>query len=229
MNTAKNLRRLEQQVTSCTRCPRLLDHCREIARVKRRAYRDWDYWGRPVPSFGDPQARVLIIGLAPGAHGANRTGRMFTGDGSGDFLYSALYRTGFACQPEAVSRDDGLRLNDCYITAAARCAPPANKPTREEFEACRPYLERELEILDRLRVVVVLGRLALDADLNILLCENSIKKRSDYPFEHGKVYTFGHKLPSLVCCYHPSRQNTQTGRLTMPMMLRVFRQVRRRL
>ena len=179
MNTATDLRRLEQQVTACTRCPRLLDHCREIARVKRRAYRDWDYWGRPVPSFGDPQARVLIIGLAPGAHGANRTGRMFTGDGSGDFLFSALHRAGFASQPQAVSRDDGLRLNDCYITAAARCAPPANKPTREEFAACRPYLERELEILDRLTVVVALGRLALDEYLKLLLSKNSIKKRSD--------------------------------------------------
>ncbi len=229
MSTTKHLRLLEQQVTNCTRCPRLLEHCREIARVKRRAYRDWDYWGRPVPSFGDPQARVLIIGLAPGAHGANRTGRMFTGDGSGDFLYSALHRTGFASQPAAVSSDDGLRLNDCYITAAARCAPPANKPTREEFDACRPYLERELEIFDRLRVVVVLGRLALHAYLTVLLCENSIRKRSDYPFQHGSVYNLGNKLPSLICCYHPSRQNTQTGRLTMPMMLRVFRQVRRRL
>ena len=229
MNTATDLRRLEQQVTGCTRCPRLLDHCREIARVKRRAYLDWDYWGRPVPSFGDPQARVLIIGLAPGAHGANRTGRMFTGDGSGDFLFSALHRAGFASQPQAVSRDDGLRLNDCYITAAARCAPPANKPTRDEFAACRPYLERELEILDRLTVVVALGRLALDEYLKLLLCKHSIKKRSDYPFQHGTVYNLGNKLPSLVCCYHPSRQNTQTGRLTMPMMLRVFRQVRRRL
>ena len=229
MSTANDLRSLEQRVTGCTRCPRLLDHCREIARVKRRAYRDWDYWGRPVPSFGDPQARVLIIGLAPGAHGANRTGRMFTGDGSGDFLYSALHRTGFASQSQAVSRDDGLRLIDCYITAAARCAPPANKPTPREFEACRPYLVRELEILDRLRVVVALGRLALDAYLRVLLCENSIKKRSDYAFQHGKVYTLGNELPSLVCCYHPSRQNTQTGRLTMPMMLSVFRQVRRRL
>ena len=229
MNTSKSLRRLEQQVTACTRCPRLLEHCREIARVKRRAYRDWEYWGRPVPSLGDPAARVLIIGLAPGAHGANRTGRMFTGDGSGDFLYDVLYRSGFASQPEAVSRDDGLRLIDCYITAAARCAPPSNKPTREEFEACRPYLERELTILNRVRIVVVLGRLALDAYLRVLLCENSIKKSSHYPFEHGKMYNLGNKLPSLICCYHPSRQNTQTGRLTKPMMLRVFRQVRRRL
>ena len=229
MNASKSLRRLEQQVTACTRCPRLLDHCREIARVKRRAYRDWEYWGRPVPSLGDPAARLLIIGLAPGAHGANRTGRMFTGDGSGDFLYDVLHRTGFASQPEAVSRDDGLRLVDCYITAAARCAPPSNKPTRKEFEACRPYLERELVILNRVRVVVVLGHLALDAYLRVLLCESSIKKRADYPFEHGKMYNLGNKLPSLICCYHPSRQNTQTGRLTKPMMLRVFRQVRRRL
>ena len=229
MTFVETLHRLEQEVTGCNLCPRLRAHCREIARVKRRAYRDWDYWGRPVPSFGDPRARVLIIGLAPGAHGANRTGRMFTGDGSGEFLYDVLHRTGFASQPQAVSRDDGLQLKDCYITAAARCAPPGNKPTREEFDACRPYLERELAVMERIRIVVVLGRLALDAYLMVRLRENSIKQRSDYPFEHGRVYNLGNKLPSLICCYHPSRQNTQTGRLTKPMMLRVFRQVRRRL
>ena len=229
MTFVETLHRLEQEVTGCNLCPRLRAHCREIARVKRRAYRDWDYWGRPVPSFGDPRARVLIIGLAPGAHGANRTGRMFTGDGSGEFLYDVLHRTGFASQPQAVARDDGLQLKDCYITAAARCAPPGNKPTREEFDACRPYLERELAVMERIRIVVVLGRLALDAYLTVRLRENSIKKRSDYPFEHGRVYNPGNKLPSLICCYHPSRQNTQTGRLTKPMMLRVFRQVRRRL
>ena len=178
MTVIETLHRLEQEVTGCNLCHRLRAHCREIARVKRRAYRDWDYWGRPVPSFGDPRARVLIIGLAPGAHGANRTGRMFTGDGSGDFLYDVLHRTGFASQPEAVSRDDGLRLIDCYITAAARCAPPGNKPTREEFDACRPYLEREIAVMELIRIVVVLGRLALDAYLTVRLRENSIKKRS---------------------------------------------------
>ena len=223
------LLQIEDEVIRCERCPRLRAHCREIARVKRRAYRDWDYWGRPVPLLGDPRARVLIVGLAPGAHGANRTGRMFTGDGSGDFLYSALHATGFASQPEAVSRDDGLRLEDCCITAAVRCAPPGNRPSREEFAACRPFLARELEVLACLRIVVVLGRLALDAYLRVLLEKKAIKKRSDYPFQHGKVYNFAHELPSLICCYHPSRQNTQTGRLTMPMMLRVFRQVRRRI
>ena len=211
----------------CNLCPRLREHCIEVARVKRRAFRDWDYWGKPVPSFGDPKARLLIIGLAPAAHGANRTGRMFTGDSSGDFLYRTLYETGFASQPESTHREDGLALNDVYITAAARCAPPGNKPTREEFETCRPYLEKEIQLLWNVRVVIVLGRLALDAYLKILLDQKRIEKRSLYSFGHNVRHQLPTRLPNLLCSYHPSRQNTQTGRLTPSMFLRVFRHARR--
>ena len=218
---------LQQQVTACTRCPRLREHCLEVARVKRRAYREWDYWGKPVPAFGDPKARLLLIGLAPAAHGANRTGRMFTGDSSGDFLFRTLYETGFASQPEATHRNDGLELRDVYITAAARCAPPGNKPTREEFAACRSYLVDELQLLSNLKVVIVLGRLALDSYLDILLGQGLIEKRSLYPFGHAMRHRLPGNLPVLLCCYHPSRQNTQTGRLTPAMLLRVFRQARR--
>ena len=170
----RSLAALQQQVVQCERCPRLLSHCRQMARTKRRAFRDWEYWGKPVPSFGDPNARLLIIGLAPGAHGSNRTGRMFTGDSSGDFLYDVLHKTGFASQPDARHRNDGLSLNDAYITAAVHCAPPQNKPTREEFAACRPYLEREIDLLTSVRVVLVLGRLALDSYLSVLLTSGVI-------------------------------------------------------
>src|ERR1700683_204735 len=164
----ESLEDLMAQVTACERCPRLREYCQEIARVKRRAYRDWEYWGRPVPSFGDPEARVLIIGLAPGAHGANRTGRMFTGDKSGEFLYRALYETGFANQPTSTSREDGLALTGAYISAWAPCAPPDNKPSREELRNCRPYLEHELRLLKNVRVVVALGRIAFDTYLSVI-------------------------------------------------------------
>ncbi|MEZ5362757.1 MAG: uracil-DNA glycosylase [Bryobacterales bacterium] len=193
-----------------------------MARVKRRAYLDWDYWGRPVPGFGDPKARLLLVGLAPGAHGANRTGRMFTGDSSGDFLYRALYETGFASQPESVSVDDGLTLSDTWVTAAARCAPPENKPTREEFAKCSCFLERELLFLHHVQVVVALGRLALDAYLTVLKRTNRIESRAAYGFAHGAVHALPGELPALVCSYHPSRQNTQTGRLTASMLHDVF-------
>ncbi|MDE0163571.1 MAG: uracil-DNA glycosylase [Bryobacterales bacterium] len=195
--------------------------------MKRRAYRDWNYWGKPVPSFGDPMAKLLIIGLAPGAHGANRTGRMFTGDSSGDFLYRTLYETGFASRPVSTHRGDGLELRDAYITAAARCAPPGNKPTREEFEACRPYLVEELQLLSRVQVVIALGRLALDSYLTILQGQGRIEKRSVYPFGHAVQHCLPGSLPVLLCSYHPSRQNTQTGRLTPSMFLQVFRSARR--
>jgi len=227
LNPSQPLRRLEQEVIRCRRCPRLVEHREQVAREKRRAYREWDYWGRPVPSFGDPQARLLIVGLAPGAHGANRTGRMFTGDSSGDFLYDVLYHTGFASQPEAVRPGDGLRLLDAYITAAVRCAPPGNKPTAGEFAACRPYLERELRLLSRVRAVAVLGKLAHDSYLSVLLSEGKIARRSDWPFAHGTVHRLPGALPALLCSYHPSRQNTQTGRLTREMFLRVFQRARR--
>ncbi len=225
--TARALSELEARVVGCERCPRLRQHCIEVARVKRRAFRDWDYWGRPVPSFGDPQARLLIIGLAPAAHGANRTGRMFTGDSSGDFLYRALHETGFASQPDATHRGDGLVLRDAYIAAAAHCAPPGNKPTRAEFELCRPYLVEEIDILPNVEVVIVLGRLALDTYLTILLDKGLIAKRSVYPFGHAVQHRLPTGLPNLLCSYHPSRQNTQTGRLTPSMFLRVFRRARR--
>jgi len=218
---------LQQQVVACERCPRLIQYCRQIALRKRRAYLDWEYWGRPVPSFGDPAARVLVIGLAPGAHGSNRTGRMFTGDGSGQFLYRVLHQTGFASQPTAVSRDDGLRLKDLYITAAVRCAPPGNKPSPEEFLNCRPYLERELELLRRVRVVVTLGKLAHDAYLAILRARGALPPRSGFPFAHAAVHRLPGRLPLLISSYHPSQQNTQTGRLTEAMLRKVFDLARR--
>ena len=199
---------------SCERCPRLRDYCREIAANKRKAYLDWDYWGRPVPSFGDPAARVLILGLAPGAHGANRTGRMFTGDRSGDFLYRSLNRAGFASQPESTSIDDGLQLRDAWISAAGHCAPPDNKPLPEELRNCRPYLEREIQLLTSLQVVVVLGRIAFDTYLSMRKL-----RRADFAFSHGAFYNL---KPALLCSYHPSQQNTSTGKLTQEMLDEVF-------
>jgi uracil-DNA glycosylase family 4 len=217
------LQLVTRDVTSCTLCPRLVAHRNEMARVKRRAYRDWEYWGKPVPPFGDPRARLLIIGLAPAAHGGNRTGRMFTGDRSGDFLYRALYETGFASQPESVSREDGLVLSDAYITAAARCAPPDNKPLPEEFARCRPYLERELNLLKDVRVVVALGKLGFDAYLGILRDRGVIASRTPFVFGHGALYTIPN-APALLASYHPSQQNTTTGRLTAAMLGDVFEQ-----
>jgi len=206
-----------------------VEYREQVGRTKRRAYQDWDYWARPVPGFGDPKARLLLIGLAPGAHGANRTGRIFTGDSSGDFLYRALFETGFASQPDSVSRDDGLRLMDAYISAAVRCAPPENKPLPEEVLNCRPYLERELELLKNLRVVIALGRLAFDAYLSILRAQGKIARRSGFVFAHGQEYRTGPGQPLLLCTYHPSQQNTFTGKLTQPMLQAVFRKARRRL
>ncbi len=218
---------LERRVIACETCPRLRAHCAEVARVKRRAFREWTYWGRPVPSFGDPAARLLLIGLAPAAHGANRTGRMFTGDRSGDFLFDALHATGFASQAKSVSRDDGLTLTDCYITAAVRCAPPDNKPLREEVANCRPYLEQELELLTGVRVIVALGRLAFDVYLSILVSQGRIPSRAALPFGHNVEHRPAGDLPLLICSYHPSQQNTSTGRLTMSMFRSVFERARR--
>ena len=212
---------LQREVVACRRCPRLLRHCAHIAQVKRKAYRGWDYWGRPVPSFGDPRARLLIHGLAPGAHGANRTGRVFTGDSSGDFLYALLHETGFASQPQSVAADDGLTLTDCYISCAVRCAPPQNKPKPHEVATCREFLAREIPLLPRLRAVLVLGRLALDTYLALLRSQGAAFLKKDFPFAHGALHMPPHG-PSLLCSYHPSRQNTQTGRLTKSMMLRVL-------
>lgn len=205
-----NLDELNSEIVHCRRCPRLVEWREEVARVKRRVYRDHEYWGKPVPGFGDPQASVLIVGLAPGAHGSNRTGRPFTGDASGGFLYPALYRAGFANQPSAESRSDGLTLNDIYIAAVARCAPPANKPSPEELDNCQPYLERELALL-KPKVIVCLGRIAFDRLTKIYSVRNHGLK-----FSHGAAY----ELTSgcwLLCSYHPSQQNTQTGKLTVKM------------
>jgi uracil-DNA glycosylase family 4 len=224
---ARTLAELQQQVIACRRCERLRRYCAEVARIKKRAWRDWDYWGKPVPSWGDPEAELLIIGLAPAAHGANRTGRMFTGDRSGDLLYRVLYRTGFASQPESRSRGDGLTLKNVYITAAVRCAPPANKPSREEIRNCRPYLEAELDLLPNLRVVVALGRLAFDVYLSVLRDRGLVRRRSAFPFGHGREHLPGPGLPLLISSYHPSQQNTSTGRLTEAMLTAVFRRAGR--
>jgi uracil-DNA glycosylase family 4 len=198
-----------------------------VAEEKRRMYRDCDYWGKPVPSFGDPRAELLILGLAPGAHGANRTGRMFTGDRSGEFLYRALYETGFANQPTFRDRDDGLELLNCYITAPLRCAPPANKPRPEELRNCQPYLERELELLTRVRAVLVLGRIAFDAYLRVVGQGQDFPRRSTLIFSHGASLALPAGLPRLFCSYHPSQQNTQTGRLTAEMFQQVLRDIRK--
>ena len=220
---------LDREIIVCRRCPRLVEYREQVGRTKRRAYRNWDYWARPVPGFGDPKASLLLVGLAPGAHGANRTGRMFTGDSSGEFLYRALFETGFASQPSSIARDDGLRLKNAYISAAVRCAPPGNKPLPVEIQNCRPYLERELELLRNVRVVVALGRLAFDVYLSILRSQGKIARRSDFTFAHGQEYRIGDGQPLLICSYHPSQQNTFTGKLTQPMFQAIFRKARRRI
>ena len=201
----------------------------EVGRVKRRAYLDWDYWSKPVPGFGDPHARLLLIGLAPGAHGANRTGRVFTGDSSGDFLYPVLYATGFASQPTSISRDDGLKVIDSYISAAVRCAPPDNKPTVQEIRTCRPYLEREMDLVNNVQVVVALGRLAFDVYLGILRDRGQIARRSGFVFAHDAEHRTGEGQPLLISSYHPSQQNTSTGKLTPAMFRAVFEHARRHL
>jgi uracil-DNA glycosylase family 4 len=261
---------LNAEVVACANCPRLVAYREQIAQEKRRAYRDWEYWGKPVPGFGDPQARVLVIGLAPGAHGSNRTGRMFTGDSSGNFMYPVLYETGFASQPTATDRNDGMKLNDLYITAAVRCAPPRNKPLPQELAECSHFLDRELAGLTNVRVVVALGKIGFDAYLNHLkrrldhpfdspraLCRESLGlakaarpfaslrslmtgsgaphdsenatlgwgthfSKKSYPFRHGASY----RMPGgnvLLASYHPSNQNTQTGKLTRKMFVEIFK------
>ncbi len=214
----------DREVVACRRCPRLVAWREQVAREKRRAYRDWDYWGKPVPGFGDPAARVLVVGLAPGAHGSNRTGRMFTGDASGDFLYPALFRAGFANQPGSASRDDGLKLSDLYITALCRCAPPANKPAPGEIANCRRFLLAEMEMLDHVRVIVSLGRLAFDEVWRIY--RPQVDRSNRFGFAHGTHGKLGEGLPWLVASYHPSRQNTNTGRLTPRMFDRIWRLAR---
>ena len=215
---------LTQRIVTCEACPRLVAYRQEVGRVKRRAYRDWDYWSRPVPGFGDYEARLLIVGLAPGAHGSNRTGRMFTGDSSGQTLYGALYRAGFANQPTWEHPEDGLQLHDVFITAAARCAPPQNKPTSQELAACLPFLVQEMTLLSRVRVVLVLGRIAFDCVLGLFREQGYALPPLE--FRHGACYSLGEGLPLLAISYHPSRQNTQTGRLTLEMFDAVFVQIK---
>ncbi|MBT3313529.1 MAG: uracil-DNA glycosylase [Anaerolineae bacterium] len=214
-----DLKELSEEIIDCRQCPRLVAWREEVAETKRKAYLDHDYWGKPVPGFGDPNAKVMVVGLAPGAHGSNRTGRQFTGDGSGDFLFPALYRAGFASQADSVARDDGLLLSEMWITASGRCAPPQNKPTAAELNTCQPFLEREIEIITP-KIFVALGRIAFDRILHIY----NLRKK-DYAFGHGTL----HKLPSghwLLSSYHPSRQNTQTGRLTAIMFDEIWQKVR---
>jgi len=217
---------IEGEIIECRKCPRLVRYRENVARIKRRAYRDWTYWGRPVPVFGDPQVRLVMIGLAPAAHGANRTGRMFTGDRSGDFLYEQLYRAGFANQPQSKRADDGLVLKDALISAAIRCAPPDNKPLPEEIRNCLPYLERELALI-RPRAILALGGIALNAYLDLLKREGLIPSRAAYPFAHGASFRLPGDLPRLFAAYHPSQQNTQTGRLTPAMFASVLRKIRK--
>jgi uracil-DNA glycosylase family 4 len=223
----RSLAQVNAAIVTCEKCPRLRQYCAAIAREKRRAFREETYWGKPVPGFGDPQAQLFIVGLAPAAHGGNRTGRMFTGDRSGDFLYAALYRAGFANQAAAVSRADGLQLIDAYIAAAGRCAPPDNKPTPEELNNCRPYLIEELRLLKKTRVIVALGKIAFD---NVLLALAALADRGvDIPkprpsFGHEAIYPLDRYV--LISSYHPSQRNTQTGLLTPAMFDRIFRQAR---
>jgi uracil-DNA glycosylase family 4 len=221
---------LNGEIIACRKCPRLVAWREEVAHQKRKAYQAWDYWGKPVPGFGDRNAQLLVVGLAPGAHGSNRTGRQFTGDGSGGFLFPALYRAGFASQERSTSREDGLTLKDMYITAAGRCAPPANKPTPQELDNCQPYLEREIELL-KPKVIVVLGRIAFERILRIYFPKvekklPSFKRPSSIVFAHGAYYKLDNELqgtaPWLLCSYHPSQQNTLTGKLTIDMFDQIW-------
>jgi len=220
----KTIAQIRIEVIACRKCPRLVEYREEVARTKRRAYRDWEYWGRPVPGFGDPRAGLVIIGLAPAAHGANRTGRMFSGDRSGDFLYKALHGVGFANQPTAQHRDDGLKLHNAYITAAARCCPPANQPLPEEINNCRGFLLAELDAL-RPRAVLALGRIGFDAYVKLLREQGAIPAEARFEFRHGTSYKLPGALPRLFAVYHPSQQNTQTGRVTSAMYARVLSKI----
>ena len=213
--TSDSLGAVTADIINCTRCPRLVDWRERVAREKTARFRDWEYWGRPVPGFGDPEARVLVVGLAPAAHGGNRTGRVFTGDRSGDWLYASMYHAGFANQPASVSRDDGLRLNGAYVSAVVRCAPPANKPLPEERASCLPFLERELALLPNLRVIVCLGAYALEG------VSLALGLRPRPKFGHAREVALDDRR-AIVCSFHPSQQNTFTGKLTEPMLDAIF-------
>jgi uracil-DNA glycosylase family 4 len=219
------LAHLRDVVVACRKCPRLVEYREEVARTKRRAFREWTYWGRPVPGFGDPHAKLLIVGLAPAAHGGNRTGRAFTGDRSGDFLYARLYEAGFANQPTSVDANDGLELRNAYISAAARCAPPDNRPRPEELRNCAGYLEEEFAIL-RPRAVLALGAIAFHTYLRLLMKQKRIPSIATHTFSHGAEFKLPGDLPYLFASYHPSQQNTQTGRLTAEMFDAVVRRIR---
>ena len=224
-SSLRSLAAVRRAVIACGRCPRLRSYCRRVARDGKLRFRDWEYWGRPVPGFGDPAARLLVVGLAPAAHGGNRTGRVFTGDASGDWLFEALHRFGFASQPDSVSRDDGLRLTACYVNAAARCAPPDNKPAPQELLNCRTYLEAEIRLLRQVRVVVALGRVAFDSYLRAAGWRDRLQAVQRPRFAHGAET----RLPDgtiLLCSFHPSRRNTNTGLLTRPMWHAVFQRAR---
>ena len=222
---SSSLEALNARIVACERCQRLRAYCAEVARVRRRAYTECAYWGRPVPSFGDPRARVLALGLAPGAHGSNRTGRMFTGDGSGDFLFPVLYEAGFASQPSAVSRADGMKLTDLWISAVVHCAPPSNKPTPDELHNCSRWLDEEIPLLTNLRVVVCLGKIAFEGLLAHARRSGQLASRSGFVFAHGAEFTLPNGL-AVIASYHPSLQNTNTGKLTRAMFLRVFNRAR---
>ena len=215
----------DREVIVCEACPRLVAWREQVAREKRRAYKGWEYWGKPVPGFGDPNAQVLVVGLAPGAHGSNRTGRMFTGDASGDFLYPALYQAGFASQPQSSERGDGLVLKNMYITAVCRCAPPGNKPTREEIGNCMPFLVREVELLANLKGIIALGGIAFNECVRMLKTHFKVAMDKKPKFAHSQSFRFGNEVPWLLASYHPSRQNTQTGRLTPEMFASVWERV----
>lgn len=222
-----NIDSLNQTIIYCRKCPRLVEYRESVAKKKKKAFLDWNYWGRPVPAFGDISGRILVVGLAPGVHGSNRTGRMFTGDASGVFLFAALHKAGFANQAESTNRDDGLRLNDLLISAVCRCAPPDNKPNRSEISNCLPYLVQEINFMKNLQGLVALGRLAFENILGIYRAKGVTVARFD--FKHGGMYSLGDDLPWLVASYHPSQQNTQTGRLTVEMFDQMWHKAKSRL
>jgi len=226
MDAKKELNALQETVIQCRKCPRLVIHRQEVAKQRPKRYRDWDYWAKPLPSFGDPLARLFVVGLAPAAHGGNRTGRMFTGDRSGEWLFRALHEFGFSNQPESSRRDDGFALNDCYITATIRCAPPDNKPLPEEIENCRPYFLKEIDLLKKISVFIPLGQIAFTQTLKVLRMKGMVIPPA--PFGHGKVYPL-QTGQTVITTYHPSQQNTQTGKLTKARFHQVFRMARKEL
>jgi uracil-DNA glycosylase len=224
-STAPIFPQIHEAIITCELCPRLRDYCRGIGETKRRAYQDQTYWARPVPGFGDPRARILILGLAPGAHGANRTGRPFTGDGSGDFMYPVLHELGLASKPRAINRNDGLRLHHAWIASVVRCAPPGDKPSPQEIRNCSTHLAQEIESLSRVRVIVCLGKIAFDGYLAYLLHTGVIPRKSAYRFSHGAQYILPNDL-HLLATYHPSLRNTNTGLLDRPMFTKIFLRAR---